>query len=69
MTILLVVAAAIAFILGDELEAVSILVVLLLSALLGFVNEYRAEKSVQALKVLTVPLTKGCSTAQAAKLP
>lgn len=58
MTILLVAAAGIAFVLGDELEAISILVVLLLNALLGFVNEYRAEKSVQALKALTVPLAK-----------
>jgi Ca2+-transporting ATPase len=58
MTILLVAAAAIAFVLGDELEAISILVVLLLNALLGFINEYRAERSVQALKALTVPLAK-----------
>ncbi len=58
MTILLVAAAGIAFVLGDELEGFSILVVLLLNALLGFVNEYRAEKSVQALKALTVPLAK-----------
>src|SRR5574340_660566 len=55
MTILLIAAAAIAFVLGDELEAISILVVLLLNALLGFINEYRAERSVQALKALTVP--------------
>ena len=58
MTILLVAAAAIAFVLGDELEGFSILVVLLLNAMLGFVNEYRAERSVQALKALTVPLAK-----------
>ncbi len=58
MTLLLVAAAAIAFILGDELEAISILVVLFLNALLGFINEYRAERSVQALKALTVPLAK-----------
>ncbi len=58
MTLLLVAAAGIAFVLGDELEGFSILVVLLLNALLGFFNEYRAEKSVQALKALTVPLAK-----------
>jgi Ca2+-transporting ATPase len=57
MTILLV-AALIAFVLGDELEAISILVVLLLNALLGFINEHRAERSVQALKALAVPLAK-----------
>jgi len=58
MTILLVSAAVIAFILGDELEGISILVVLLLNALLGFVNEYRAERSVQALKAMTVSLAE-----------
>jgi Ca2+-transporting ATPase len=58
MTVLLVAAAGIAFVLGDELEGFSILVVLMLNALLGFINEYRAEKSVQALKALTVPLAE-----------
>lgn len=58
MTILLLAAALIAFFIGDELEAIAILVVLLLNALLGFVNEYRAEKSVQALKALAVPHAK-----------
>lgn len=69
MTILLVVAAGIAFILGDELEAVSILAVLLLNALLGFVNEYRAEKSVQALKALTVPLAKAIRDGASREIP
>ncbi|MDD5468848.1 MAG: HAD-IC family P-type ATPase [Anaerolineales bacterium] len=58
MTILLLAAAIIAFFMGDELEAISITVVLLLNALLGFVNEYRAERSVQALKAMTVPFAK-----------
>lgn len=58
MTILLLAAAVIAFVLGDHLEGISILIVLLLNAVLGFVNEYRAERSVQALKALTVPLAK-----------
>jgi Ca2+-transporting ATPase len=58
MTILLLAAALIAFFLSDELEALAILVVLLLNALLGFVNEYRAEKSVRALKALAVPHAK-----------
>ena len=58
MTLLLLAAAVIAFLVGDKLEAISILAVLLLNALLGFVNEYRAERSVQALKAMTVPLAK-----------
>lgn len=69
MTILLVAAAGIAFVLGDELEAVSILAVLLLNALLGFVNDYRAEKSVQALKALTVPLAKAIRDGASREIP
>jgi len=55
MTALLLAAALIAFAMGDELETGAILAVLLLNALLGFVNEYRAERSVQALKGLVAP--------------
>jgi Ca2+-transporting ATPase len=58
MTLLLLAAAAIALLIGDQLEAGAILVVLLLNALLGFFNEYRAERSVQALKGLVVPLAE-----------
>lgn len=58
MTLLLLAAILIALLLGDQLEAGAILVVLLLNALLGFVNEYRAERSVQALQALVVPVAK-----------
>ncbi|GAA2203030.1 magnesium-translocating P-type ATPase [Sinomonas flava] len=42
---LLVAAAALSFATGDQVNAVIILAILLGSALLGFVNEYRAEKT------------------------
>ena len=69
MTVLLLAATLIAFLLGDELEGVAILVVLFLNALLGFVNEYRAERSVQALKALVVPLAEVVRDGAAHEIP
>ncbi|HKZ83683.1 MAG TPA: HAD-IC family P-type ATPase [Anaerolineae bacterium] len=62
-------AALITFALGDEIEAIAILVVLLLNALLGFVNEYRAERSVQALKALAAPLAKAIRDGDMQEIP
>lgn len=56
MTVLLLAATGIALLLGDVVEAAAIAVVLLLNGLLGFVNEYRAEQSMEALRALEVPL-------------
>lgn len=69
MTALLVAAALIAWLMGDALEAIAILVVLLLNALLGFVNEYRASRSVQALKELVAPVAKVIRDGEIAEAP
>ena len=50
IVILLVVAAGISFFLGEGVEAIAVLAVILLNALFGFFTEFRAEKSVEALK-------------------
>ncbi len=52
---LLVVATAVAFVLGERIEAVAILVVIVLNAAVGFLTEWRAEQALTALQRQTVP--------------
>lgn len=57
VTVLLLAAVAVALYLGETLDAIAIALVILLSAVLGFATEYRAEKSIEALKNLAAPVS------------
>lgn len=69
MTIILIVAAVISFFLGDWLDAVVILAIVVLNALLGFRQEYKAEQSMAALKQLAVPVVKARREGQVKEIP
>jgi Ca2+-transporting ATPase len=55
VVMLLVVAASIAWTLGERAEAVAILAALVLNAVIGFASEWRARVSLSALRALAVP--------------
>lgn len=58
LVIILIIAALISGFLGKPTETIAILAIVILFAVLSFIQEYRAEKAMLALKGLTIPLVK-----------
>ncbi|HEY8463576.1 MAG TPA: cation-translocating P-type ATPase [Bacillota bacterium] len=58
LVILLLIAAVLSGFLGEWLDSTVILIIVVLNAFLGVFQEYKAEKSLEALKKLAAPLAK-----------
>lgn len=58
LVLILVVAAGLSYIMGDAKDAVAILVIVGLNAALGFKQEFSAERAMEALKKMSVPLAR-----------
>lgn len=55
MVMVLMIATLISGLLGEIADAITILAILLLNAVLGFIQEYKAEKSMEALRSMAAP--------------
>lgn len=69
LIIILLVAVGLSAFLGHSLEAIAIAVIVLFAVLLGFVQEYRAERAIEALRQMAAPTATVLREGQEVEIP
>ena len=69
LILLLIAATVISVLLGETLDAIVIFAIVIASAVLGFYQEYRAEKALQALKAMASPTATVLRSSEEVEIP
>lgn len=69
MVMILLVATAVSAVLGEYADALTIAVIVLLNAILGFIQEFRTEKTLLALRAMTAPTAQVWRDGKCVTLP
>ena len=69
LMIILLIATGLSFVVGEATDAIIILAIVIASATLGFTQEYRSEKAVEALKKMTSPTASVLRDGKEVRIP
>ena len=69
MVLILLAASVVSAAIGEFYDALTIIIIVMLNAILGFIQEYRTEKTLIALKSMTAPAAKVCRDGHMTVLP
>ena len=69
LIVILLLATAISAFLGHGVEAIAIALIVLFAVLLGFVQEYRAERAIEALRKMAAPTALALRNEQEVEIP
>ena len=69
LIIILIVSTLLSVLMGEFTEAVAILLIIMVNSIMGFVQEYRTEKTLDALKNMAAPTARVLRDGEAATIP